>query len=162
MRVRETIGIALGLGLVFLFTSMIARAYDKVDIAICNGDESCLQLMKLGKIDEEIKSAREDLKMASQSLSYMHQYSGMWPNTEETRDWYQTQREFVCTTNNRMRQEIIPQIIRELNSMHDSRNSRISNQANLKIQEIQHDNDISFFTTEVPCNKATELCQKFL
>ncbi|MFA6296783.1 MAG: hypothetical protein WC663_05490 [Patescibacteria group bacterium] len=162
-RAKETIGTVIILCVVFLLSTFITKARaDEVDIAICNGDKICLQLMELGKIDEKIEKVREDLKLARQSLGLMSQYTGMWKNTEESRDWFQVQREFVCATNERMRQNTIPKIIQDLNSLHESSNPDISHQANLKMLGMQHDHDIIFFLTETPCAKATEYCRKFL
>lgn len=148
--------------LIIGFGSLIAYAdISDLDRIICNGNETCLQEMKLGKINEEIDSTKQDLQMATESLGYMNHYDGIWPRTEESRNWYQAQKEFVCSTNEKIR-HLIPQIKHELETLHSSTHPGISNRASLKLQEMQTDDSIQFFLTEIPCSKAKELCQKFL
>lgn len=144
------------------FGSLIAYADSSdIDRVICNGNETCMQEMKLGKISERIISTKEDLGMAAKSLSLMNRYDGVWPKNEESRDWYEIQMQFVCATNEKTRR-IFPEMKQELEILHSSRHPGISYRASLKLQEIQYDEDITFFSTETPCNKATELCHKFL
>lgn len=143
------------------FGSLIAYADNNdVDRLICNGDQVCMQEMQLGKIDERLESARADLQMADKALGQMIHYDGIWPKTEESRDWYQGKRGLVCSTNRKTKREI-PVVERDLKTLHFSNHAGISNRAKLKLEDIQTDPVIKFFLTDTPCQRAEQACKHF-
>ncbi len=143
------------------FGSLIAYAdSSELDRVICNGDETCLQDMQLGKINERIENTRIDLQMANQDLEYMIRYDGVWGTTDESRDWYQGKRGIVCSTNRKVQREI-PQAEKDLGILHLSSHPGIANRANLKLRDIQSDPVIKLFLTETPCQRAKETCKHF-
>lgn len=157
---KEICKISLAILLLFGFC-LLAHAHNKkVDIALCNLNEACLQDFEIAQIKEQINEINTDINAISKSLNNLGRYYDLWPKCEESQSWAESQKEFVCFTTNQLKTKI-SKIRNELENLKKSRYLGIVQMAEEQLRILNDDLNFKAIFTNSPCKRATEFCNRY-
>lgn len=126
-----------------------------------NKNESRQQSLKIMEAAQQIDSIQQDIESIQKSIELLAHYHGLWPRNQESLQWAQSQREFVCSGSKKLREHLRLIESRLHHFIENPATHIITERATIQLKRIKTLQALPILATNQPCKKATILAKKY-